>query len=130
MTEDMARLHEKVGALEANMSILADSLRATGEVLATHIKAEERFQDTLQEAMLENVKTSSRLHDRLDALVLELKEPLEDFRVRKYGNLWIAGWVAKSKALVWALGVASILGVVSIGDHGWEVLKTIFDIIK
>ena len=108
--EQYMKIQYKVDRIEEKMFQLTEAVESNAVTLKEHLAHEEEFQRTLQDAMLENTRASTHLSGRLDALVNELQEPLEDFRVRKYGTLWFKSVLSNSKIyVIIALGLIGMV---------------------
>ena len=106
---DFLKLQLKVDQIEGDVRDLVVAVRENARILHDHLRQEEDFHRQFTEAMLENTKASTQLSTRLDALVDEMREPLEDFKMRKYGMAWAKQMISNSKViLVIVLGLASL----------------------
>jgi phosphoenolpyruvate synthase/pyruvate phosphate dikinase len=109
-------IHLRIDGVEGRVSKLEELFeRQMQHDVETHQK--------LEQAMTNVVTSQTHTNEKLDELITQLKEPLEDFNMRKFGKQYFRQIISDSK--MWLIIGAGIIVVALITNA-----STMLDIIK
>lgn len=102
-------LGARITMIEKDMAQLVSTVKDNAITFKEHLESEEKYNSKLLAATIEATQAHTQLSTRLDRLVEELQEPLEDYRMRKYGMAWMRSLIGNSKVfLIIAIAIAGL----------------------
>ena len=104
---------ERIMRNEERLTMLEENVRLQGEASANR-------HNRLEAALLEVVAEQRSTNNKLGELIDELKEPMEEFRVRKYGMLYVKNSFSNVKTY----------SIIVIGCFGVLILMNLTTVLK